>query len=383
MANDRPMPPPPPPPPPLPPGGPPGRLKVARLLRDQARAAGPPPLPGQSAPGPPPVRQASATGPPPLPGEQAGGPPPIPTDNAQGAGINSKYLSLGDLHRLRNLFFSSRRVVEGQYAGRHASSMRGHSVEFNDYRQYMPGDEIADVDWKVYARSDKLFIKLFEHQSDMCVSLLVDCSASMAYAGLPGTYSKFDHACMMAAAIGFLTTKQQDKVSFGLAQEGLREYIRPHGSFGHFCDILRAMERARPGGEANLADTLRRLAGQTGRKGLLILFSDLLDDPQKIFNALSIFTHRGSEVIVFHILHEDELTLPDLHEALFVDSENSDRISMNVHDLRLAYEKRLRRFLSVRSAACKGRGIDYKLVSTTMNYCKALEEHLFQRANMV
>lgn len=360
MANDRSIPRPPPPPPP-PPGGWPSR-------------------PAKS--GPPPVRRPPAAGPPPLPGERSGGPPPIPTDNGQGVGVNSKYLRLGDLHWLRNLFFSSRRVVEGQYAGRHASSMRGHSVEFNDYRQYMPGDEIADVDWKVYARSDKLFIKLFEHQSDMCVSMLVDCSASMGYAGLGGSYTKYDHACMMAAAIGFLTTKQQDKVSFALAQEGLREYIRPHGSFGHFCDILRAMERARPGGEADLAESLRKLAGHTGRRGLLILFSDLLDDPEEIFKGLSIFTHRGSEVIVFHILHEDELKLPDLHEALFIDSEIKARVSMNVHDMRPAYEKRLRRFLSVRSAACKGRGIDYKLVSTAMNYCDALEEHLFQRANM-
>jgi len=132
-------------------------------------------------------------------------------------GLNRKYLRTQDLRRLKNVFFSSRRVVEGQYAGRHASPQRGHSVEFNDYRQYMPGDEVADIDWKVYGRSDKMFIKLFEHQSDMTVNLVVDGSASMAYAGLDGRYSKYDHACLMAAAIAFLTTKQQDKVSFALA----------------------------------------------------------------------------------------------------------------------------------------------------------------------
>jgi len=126
-------------------------------------------------------------------------------DNAapvDGTGLNSKYLRVTELRRMRNMFFASRRVVEGQYAGRHATSMRGHSVEFNDFRQYMPGDELADIDWKVYGRTDKLFIKLFEHQSDMTVNLLVDASASMAYSGMDdkGGRSKYDQACMLASS---------------------------------------------------------------------------------------------------------------------------------------------------------------------------------------
>ncbi len=300
---------------------------------------------------------------------------------------------------MKNMFFSSRRIVEGQYAGRHASPVRGHSVEFNDFRQYMPGDEIADIDWKVYGRTDKLFIKLFEHQSDMTVNLLVDASASMAYAGLRGasdgdghspplwrsrdSYSKYDHACMMAAAIAFLTTKQQDKVSFGLAKAGLRDFQRPYGSFKHFSGILRAMEAGRPAGNAHLGDALRKMAEMIGRRGLLILFSDLLDEPQEIFDALSIFTHRGGEVILFHILHADELKLPQVHEAVFIDSEDSRRVPMNVQDIRPAYARKLDQFLSTWSSACRGRGIDYKLVSTATNYSEALQEYLFQRASMI
>ncbi|KKL59097.1 hypothetical protein LCGC14_2218760 [marine sediment metagenome] len=298
------------------------------------------------------------------------------------AGLNRKYLRVNDLRRLRNLFFSGRRVVEGQYAGRHASPMRGHSVEFSDYRVYMPGDEIADVDWKIYGRSDKLFIKLFEHQSDMTVSLLVDGSASMAYAGLDGEYSKYDHACMMAAAVAFLTTRQQDKVSFGLSQNGLVQFHRPHRSFGHLMGILDAMENTSLGGKAGLPDALRKMASQIGHRGLLIVFSDLLDDPQGIFKGLSVFTHRGSEVILFHILHADELSLPDVHESVFVDSETLGRVSMNVEDIRPAYEKKLSRFIHTWSSACRGRGIDYKLISTATHYREALEDYLFQRASM-
>jgi len=300
-------------------------------------------------------------------------------------GLNSKYLRVQDLRRMKNMFFSSRRVVEGQYAGRHASPLRGHSVEFSDYRQYMPGDELADVDWKVYGRTDKMFVKLFEHQSDMSVNLVVDASASMAYAGQGGAYSKYDHACMMAAAVAFLTTKQQDKVSFAAAQKGLRSdaFHRPHGSLGHLVGILRTMESLSPAGPARLGEALTRLAGLISRRGLLVVFSDLLDDPQEIFDAVSIFTHRGSEVILLHILHADELKLPELNEAVFQDSETGGKLGLNVEDVRDAYDVRLRHFLNGWSAGCKGRGIEYKLVSTAQDYSQALEQYLFQRASMV
>lgn len=286
---------------------------------------------------------------------------------------------------MRNMFFASRRVVEGQYAGRHATSMRGHSVEFNDFRQYMPGDELADIDWKLYGRTDKLFIKLFEHQSDMTVNLLVDASASMAYSGIDGSgkRSKYDQACMLAAAIGFLTTSQQDKVAFALAQNGLSNFVRPHGSISHFCQVLREMESAKPAGKSGLSDALRKMAPLIGRRGLLIVLSDLLDEPEEVLNALSVWTHRGSEVILLHVLHADELRLPPVAEALFIDSETGKRLSTNVGDIRQAYEQRLSEFLGLWSSNCKGRGIDYKMVSTDMNYSDALEQYLFQRASMV
>ena len=188
---------------------------------------------------------------------------------------------------------------------------------------------------------------------------------------------------MLAAAIGFLTTSQQDKVSFALAQDGLSRFIRPHGSIGHFCQVLRTMESAHPSGQSGLAEALRKMAPLIGRRGLLIVLSDLLDEPEEILNALSIWTHRGSEVILLHVLHAEELRLPPVVEALFIDSETGKRLSTNVGDIRQAYEQRLGRFLDLWSSNCKGRGIDYKLVSTDMNYGDALEQYLFQRASMV
>jgi uncharacterized protein (DUF58 family) len=316
--------------------------------------------------------------------------------------LSHKYLRVQDLARLRNLLFASRRPVAGRYAGRHVSPQRGHSVEFTDYRQYTAGDEIGDIDWKVYARSDRLFVKLFEHQSDMTAHLLVDASASMDYRGVqssqfkssklvrrpsttlnfePGDLSsKYDHACRMAAAIAFLTTRQQDRISFGVAREGLAEFLPSQGSPSHLRAVLKAMERTQPGGRASLAEAVAELASRVPRRGLLIVFSDLLDDPAPLMQAMSHFPHRGGEVIVFHILHADELSLPPLGDAVFADSETGQRLSLNVPDVREAYEQRLKHFLEGWATGCRGRGFDYQLVNTARPYCQALENFLFTRA---
>ena len=293
-----------------------------------------------------------------------------------------RYLKVEDLRRLQHLFFASKRAVEGHYAGRHASPQRGHSVEFNDYREYTPGDEIGDIDWKVFGRSDRLFIKLFEHQSDMTVNLLVDGSGSMGYPG-PKQHRKWDQACMLAAAIGFLTVRQQDRVSFGVARRGLAEFHRPAGGAGHLNNILRSMEEVTPTGEAQLPDALKAMARQTTRKGLLVLLSDLMDDAEPVLRALSLFTHRGNEVILLHVLHADEFDLPADPAAVFVDSETQARLRININDIREQYRQRLQHYLDGWQAACRARGMDYRLVSTAQPYHEVLAGYLFTRASLV
>ena len=305
--------------------------------------------------------------------------------------LSHKYLRVQDLRRLRNLLFSTRRVVEGRFAGRHVSSQRGQSVEFTDHRPYALGDEVGDIDWKIYGRSDKLFVRLFEHQSDMSVHLLIDASASMAYSGLdhrepsdfdvrPTVESKYDHACRIAAAIAFLATRQQDRISFGFAKAGLREFQPPGGSPGHLLGLLDAMERLRPQGEARLSKALAELASRVHGRGVLVVLSDLHEDPSPVLGAMSLFAHRGGEVVVFHTLHGDELALPEMDDALFVDSETQQRLPLNVSELRNDYAKRMRGFLEGWSTACRGRGFDYQLVNSAAHYHQALEKFLFSRA---
>ncbi len=309
------------------------------------------------------------------------------------------------------MLFSSRRVMEGQYAGRHASPQRGHSVEFSDYREYVPGDEMGDVDWKVYGRSDKLFIKLFEHQSDMAVNLLVDASASMGFAGIDQPRrlgrswlgdvrhkvrsrsqrdqdnnkaeprSKYDHACCMAGAIAFLTVGQQDRVGFAAAKQGLNHFVRPRGSFMHLNTVLAEMEKVDPTGPADLAGAITALSQRLNRRGLLIVFSDLLEQPEPILKALSALTQRGSEIIVFQVLHEQELQLPAVTEAMFRDSETNKQVRLNVDDIRQEYQRRLKQHQRTWAAALRARQIDHNVVSTAVPYQRALERYLFSRAS--
>jgi len=298
----------------------------------------------------------------------------------------SRYLRLEDLRRLRHLTFTSRRRVEGAYAGRHVSPHRGHSVEFADYRAYMPGDEVGDIDWKVYGRSDRLYVKLFEHHSDMTVNLLLDGSGSMAYAGIDPPrdatkrYSKFDHAARLSAAIALLAIKQQDRASLSVAREGLKQWRRPSGSMARMEGWFKELQALEPSGEARLDEVLHQLSQKAAKRGLLILLSDLLDEPEAILKGLSLFTHRGSEVIVFHVLHTDELKLPELDDAVFQDSETASRLTLNVGDVRSAYDRSMKRFLGMWSSACRARGMDYRLVRTSEDPIGVLSQYLGGRA---
>ena len=312
-------------------------------------------------------------------------------------GFSHRYLNLAEMRRLQHQFFASRKVVEGLYAGRHTSPQRGHSVEFVDYRQYQPGDEFGDIDWKVYGRTDKLMIRMFEHQSDMTVHLVLDASASMSFAGMASSStedgnsksssmgphkSKYDLACQMAGAIAFLTTKQQDKISLAIAQQGLKSFNRPAGSFSNMNNLLDVMEQTQLSGESNLPEALQQFSSLVKQRGLVIVFSDLLDDMEATLRRLDAITHRGCEVILFHVMHEDELQSPSGPDAIFVDSETSEKLPVNVADVRIAYKKRMQQFLAAWVSACKGRNIDYKLVSTAMPYHEAIANYLFSRSRM-
>jgi len=320
----------------------------------------------------------------------------------QNEGLNHKYLQVSDLRRLQYLAFSSRRTVEGQFSGQHATPQRGKSVEFRDYRQYIPGDELSNVDWKVYGRSDKLFIKIFEHHADLTAHLLVDASASMGFRGISARRSpppasrkrvrggknadlppsKYDYACRLAASLAFLIVKEKDRVSFAVAREGLYGHLPASNSAVNLTGILHTMERTVPAGEAQLSQAIRELAGKCRKRDLLIVFSDFLGAADGVMNALSLWLHRGGEVIVFHVLHAEELKLPPVQNGIFIDSETAERIRICVEDIRPEYDARLAAFLDDWSRSCRGNGIDYLLSSTADPYHEQLRRFLTRRADI-
>ena len=308
--------------------------------------------------------------------------------------VESQYLRPAEMAILRQYFLVGRRPVEGLYTGRHASVQRGRSVEFTDYRQYVPGDNLADVDWKAFGRTDRLYVKRFEHQSDMCVGVLVDGSASMGYGGVTSHGSsverrgwqarrlggsKFGYAAQVGAAVSFLAVHHQDRVALGIAQSGLNAFSGVGASMVHLQSVLGCLEPVKPGGQADLPAAIEAMTQRLGKRGVMMVISDLLDEQSDILAGLSGYAHRGGEVVIFHVLHEDELRLPDIDSAIFADSETQERITLRVEDVKRGYGRRIAAFVASWRTACRARGFDYHQVSTATPQLTTLRSYLHRR----
>ncbi len=300
-------------------------------------------------------------------------------------GLNRKYFRPEDLRRLSHAEFSSRRAIEGLYSGKHKTFQRGQSIEFRDYRQYLPGDPVNHVDWKVYGRTDKLFIKLFEHQAELTAHLLVDGSRSMVFNGFDAREeqdSKYDCSCRLAAAIGFLIAKQRDRFSFGVASQGLQDLQRPGSSIRYLIKVLDSMEKASPSSMADFPAAIDELIKFSKSRDMLCVFSDLLDMSDEFLKKLKIWQQRGGEVIVFHVLHDEEITLPEgLSDGQFIDSESAERVRVDVKSVRDQYALQMSQFIADCRSRCSKQGFDYNLVRTSDHYTKVLQRYFARRAD--
>jgi uncharacterized protein (DUF58 family) len=300
-----------------------------------------------------------------------------------------KHLSLRQLQGMRNLLFCARTVVEGAYSGRHRSPYKGASPEFVDYREYYPGDDMRSIDWKAAARSDRLLVRLYEKQTDMNCYLMVDTSASMNYGGAPTAsflkpkdLSKLDYALCLAASLAYLIVKQGDKASLTLFAEGIRHHLPPGGTFPHLYAMLNLMERQRGQDRTQVARTLRAAYGLCRRKGLLLVFSDLLDEGPDLFQALNLYRHHGYEVILFHILPPHELALPDERSIDFVDSETSETLNTHPADIAASYRREVEGWIEGMRRDSLGHRVDYHLVSTGAPYEQVLQHYLLRRSRL-
>lgn len=300
-----------------------------------------------------------------------------------------KYLSPRELKKLKNLLFAAKGIVEGLYSGRHKSPYKGSSPEFVDYREYSPGDEIRTIDWKALARADKYFVKLFEKETDMNCYILLDTSASMGYGGEDShayfsseEISKLDYASFLAASLAFLMVKQGDKVTATFFDEKVNTHIPAGGTFPHLYQILHALEKQKSGRSTSVSRVLREAYPLYSRKGLLILISDLLDDPVEIFRALNMYRHGNFEIILFHILHRYEYRLPSIDSVNFVDAETAEAITVRPSEIEQSYNNEIQRFISTVSSYAKARNIDYNFINTETPYGVAVEKYLLRRSSM-
>jgi len=291
-----------------------------------------------------------------------------------------RLLNAATIARLGAMDVRARTVVEGFVAGLHKSPYKGFSVEFAEHRQYMPGDPPKTIDWKVYGKSDRFYVKEFEEETNLRAYLVVDGSASMGFAS--GEVTKFDYARYLSAALSYLMIRQQDSVGVLLFDREIRRFIPPRSAGRHLHVILNELERARPASTTGLADTLHRLAERVKRRGLVILLSDLFDDEEKVLFALRHFRHKRNEVIVFHILDVAERKFGFQREAIFEDMETDDRMLVRPWEIRSEYQGAVSQWIERYRRACREIGVDYVPMHTETPFDTALLAYLSKRSRL-
>ena len=279
---------------------------------------------------------------------------------------------------ISDLYLRARWVVEGMMSGIHRSRSKGFSVEFEQHREYSPGDEIRRIDWKALGRFDRYFVKEYEDETNLRAYLLVDTSGSMDYAS--DGVTKFDYGCTLAASLAYLILRQQDAAGIVTFSDHIETFIPPKAKRDYLIQILRALENRGPAGETNVGKILEEIAGQIKRRGLVVLVSDLLDEPEQILKGLRLFRFKGNDVIVFHLLDPAELSLPFDGNILFEDLEELNlRVVADPRTIRKTYREVVEEFTSRMRQECHDNVIDYQLIATSAPLDRALASYLSWR----
>ena len=292
-----------------------------------------------------------------------------------------QYLDPQVLSKLQGLDLIARLVVEGFMTGLHKSPYHGFSVEFAEHRQYMPGDALKHVDWKLYGKSDRFYVKIYEQETNLRSYLLLDASASMGYAS-EGRVSKYQYASYLAAALAYLMNSQQDAVGLLTFRDAIDRLIPPRSSRSHLKLLLTHLERTKPGSTTAMGSALEYLAERIKRRSLVILLSDLMDDPEKVVRGLKHFRHRGNEVVVFHILDPYEIRFPFRREAGFVDVETGRELVTQPWEIAGEYRRRFDAWSLAYQRACLENRIEYVRLATDVPYEVALLRYLEKRKKL-
>lgn len=290
---------------------------------------------------------------------------------------SKRFLHPDAIRRIARLDLRARHIVEGFMAGQHRSPYFGQSVEFLQHREYVPGDDLRHVDWQVWARQDRLYVKQFEEDTNMRCMLLVDVSESMSYGN--GPLNKLEYAQTVAACLAYLILKHQDAVGCVTFDEGVRTQLPIRSKRNHLQAIIESFNAERPRDKTDLDLILRRVAEVYPRRGMVILVSDLFADPASTLRGLRRLRQRGHDVLVFHIMDDDELDFPFQGPTRFEGLESSRFLNCNPRALREGYLQAVQEFLDVLRHGCAQHAVDYAVIRTSDALDAVLARYITKR----
>ncbi len=292
---------------------------------------------------------------------------------------SQKYFDPDTLARIRPLGLRARTLVEGLIAGLHRSPLRGQSIEFSQHREYVPGDDLRQVDWKVFARSDKYYLRQYEDETNLTCYLLLDQSESMLYRGHPQGLSKLEYAQLIACSLAYLVITQQDRVGLATFSHEIDGWLPPSSSPSQFEDMIRLMEQ-RPGGlKTDLAGVLEHCMRRTGKPGLVILLSDMFDDVDKLLSAVKLLRFAGHDALLLQVLDPHEITFPFEQMARFEGLEGISPIVTDPLMIGGAYRQAMAKFCKQLEVGCQQLDVDFFRLRSDESLAAALPRILSSR----
>lgn len=290
----------------------------------------------------------------------------------------SKYLDPSYISKLNSLELKAKSIVEGFMVGLHKSPYHGFSAEFSEHRAYMQGDSIKNVDWKVFGKTDKYYIKQFEEETNLISHIILDSSSSMGFKH-SGSMSKSDYGKVLAASLLYIMIKQQDAVGFASYSDKPDQYVSPKSFKTHINNILKTLDNISATGKTNTAECLSKLADKIKKRGIVILISDFFDDPDELIRSLKMFKYKKNEVLVFQILDPIEKSFDFENESKFIDLETQEKITTQPYQIQQSYKKVFAEYLKKLSSECFSNGIEYNLVTTDTPFDKAIFSYYKKR----
>ena len=295
---------------------------------------------------------------------------------------SKRFLHPEAIKKIGRMDLRARHIVEGFLSGMHRSPYFGRSVEFLQHRQYVPGDDVRDIDWKVWGKQDRYYIKQYEEDTNMRVTLLVDVSGSMQYGGGAAKMDKYEYACTAAVSLAYLVLRQQDAVGCVAFDNAVRAAVPTRSKRTHLNAIIQTLDVTKPRDTTDVTRIMRKVAETYPRRGMMILFSDLLVERPPLFKALKMLRQRGHDVLVLHVMDDDEVNFPFNGPTRFEGLELPEHLACNPRALRQGYLDALNAYLEELRLGFAKSTIDYHLVKTSENLDAALAYFLSNRLGM-